>query len=93
MAFSVPLVAAASEEEAVRLAYDAIAVDRMGLLSAVYVDIDTLRENWLILTNRDYNEGRKIYGATLEFAITNLSCPPNPLPSNAYSASVSWCFL
>ena len=52
MAFSVPLVATASEEEAVRLAYDAIAVDRMGLLSAGYVDIDTLRENWLTLTNR-----------------------------------------
>ena len=47
-----PLVAAASEEEAVRLAYNAIAVDRMGLLSAGYVDIDTLRENWLTLTNR-----------------------------------------
>ena len=43
MAFSVLLVAAASEEEAVRLAYDAIAVDRMGLLSAGYVDIGTLR--------------------------------------------------
>ena len=52
MAFSVPFVAAASEEEAVRLAYDAIAVDRMGLLSAGHVDIDTLRENWLTLTNR-----------------------------------------
>ena len=43
MAFSVLLVPAASEEEAVRLADDAIAVDRMGLLSAGYVDIDTLR--------------------------------------------------
>ena len=52
MAFSVPLVAAANEEEAVRLAYDAIAVDRMGLLSAGYVEIDILRENWLTLTNR-----------------------------------------
>ena len=41
MAFSVLLVPAASEEEAVRLADDAIAVDRMGLLSAGYVDIDT----------------------------------------------------
>ena len=51
MVFSAPLVAAASEEEAVRLAYDAIAVDRMGLLSAGYVDIDILRENWLTLTN------------------------------------------
>ena len=45
MAFSVPRVAAACEEEAVGLAYDAIAVDRIGLLSAGYVDIDTLREN------------------------------------------------
>ena len=45
MAFSVLLVAAASEEEAVRLAYDAIAVDRMGLLSAGYVDIDTFVKN------------------------------------------------
>ena len=52
MAFPVPLVTAASEEEAVRLADDAIAVDRMGLLSAGYVDIDTLLENWLTLTNR-----------------------------------------
>ena len=52
MAFSVHLLAAASEEEKVRLAYDAIAVDRMGVLSAGYVDIDTLRENWLTLTNR-----------------------------------------
>ena len=43
---------AASDEEAVSLAYDAIALDRMGLLSAVYVGIDTLRENWLTLTNR-----------------------------------------
>ena len=51
MAFLVPLVAAASEEEAVRLAYDAIAVDRMGLLSAGYVDIDTLHEHWLTLIN------------------------------------------
>ena len=32
MAFSVPLVVAANEEEAVRLAYDAIAMDRMGLI-------------------------------------------------------------
>ena len=51
MAFSVLLVAAASEEEAVRLAYDAIAVDRMGLLSAGYVDVNTLRANWLTLMN------------------------------------------
>ena len=43
MAFSVLLVAAASEEEAVRLTDNTIAVDRMGLLSAGYVDIDTLR--------------------------------------------------
>ena len=42
MAFSVLLVASASEEEAVRLADDAIAVDRMGLLSAGYVDVNTL---------------------------------------------------
>ena len=52
MAFSVLLVAAASEEEAVRLADDAIAVDRMGPLSVGYVGTDTLRENWLTLTNR-----------------------------------------
>ncbi|SVA78844.1 uncharacterized protein METZ01_LOCUS131698 [marine metagenome] len=51
IAFST-FVVDASEEEAVRLAYDAIAVDRMGLLSAGYVDIDALRETWLTLTNR-----------------------------------------
>ena len=44
-------MAVASEEEAVRLAYNAIAVDRMGLLSAGYVDVNTLRDNWLRLTN------------------------------------------
>ena len=30
---------------------DATAGDRMGLLSAGYVDVNTLRENWLTLTN------------------------------------------
>ena len=39
MGFPVPVVTAASEEEAVRLAYDAIVVDRMGLLVLVMLTL------------------------------------------------------